>query len=256
MIEVLLVDDHILVRTAIELMLNADSEISVVGNACTGEEALEWLENASQVPQVVVMDIHMPGMGGVEASKRILKRYPNMKVIILTMHDEVPLPQQLLHLGVQGFLSKSCAAAEMVSAIKSVYQGKRYLSNDVANHIALSATMGEASPFEQLSQREMEIVMLTLQGATIPDMAQALMISPKTINTYRYRVHEKLRVRNDVELTRLARRYQLIEDPTDFLVNPESSSPPAKPRKKRHAQPLTDVAGLGSDNLPGPDPEQ
>ncbi|WP_306304459.1 response regulator [Methylogaea oryzae] len=210
MIDVLLVDDHELVRTAIEYLLNDSSGIRVVAVAGSGEEALELYPTVN--PHVVLLDVNMPGMGGVEASKRLFKRYPDAKIIALSVHDDGPLPQQLLHLGVQGYVSKSCPAAEMVSAIQMVQQGKRYLSADVASNIALSVLPGELAPFERLSQREMEVVMLTLQGTTIPDMAEILMISAKTVNTYRYRCYEKLGVKNDVELTRLALKYKLIND--------------------------------------------
>lgn len=210
MIEILLVDDHELVRTAIEHFLNNCSGFRVVAVAGSGEEALELMSTIR--PDIVLMDVNMPGMGGVEASKRLLKRFPTVKIIVLSVHDDGPLPQQLLQMGVQGYLSKSCPASEMVTGIQTVHQGKRYLSADVASKIAFSVMPGETAPFERLSQREMEIVMLILQGATITDMAQVLMLSSKTINTYRYRLYDKLGVKNDVELTRLALKYRLLSD--------------------------------------------
>ncbi|TAN51206.1 MAG: response regulator [Methylococcaceae bacterium] len=210
MIEILLVDDHALVRTAIEHFLNTSGGCRVVAVAGSGEEALELMSSVS--PQVVLMDVNMPGMGGVEACKRLLKRYPHAKIIVLSVHDDGPLPQQLLQMGVHGYLSKSCPATEMLTGIQMVHQGKRYLSADVASKIAFSVMPGETAPFERLSQREMEIVMLILQGATITDMSQVLMLSPKTVNTYRYRVYDKLGVKNDVELTRLALKYRLLSD--------------------------------------------
>ncbi len=211
MINVLLVDDHELVRTGIEHLLNDSSGISVIGVASTGEEAIECVERLQ--PDVVLMDINMPGIGGIEASRKLYQKHKNVKIIALSVHDDGPFPQHLLRVGAHGFISKHSPVKEMVNAIRIVNQGKRYLCADVANKLALSAIQGKpnASPFDTLSKREMEVVILTLQGKSIPEIAEMLMISPKTVNTYRYRVYEKVAVKNDVELTRLAVRHKLID---------------------------------------------
>ncbi len=211
MIHVLLVDDHELVRTGIEHLLNKTNGISVIGVASSGEEAIERV--AELGPDVVLMDINMPGIGGIEASRKIYQKFPDIKVIALSVHDDGPFPHHLLRVGAHGFISKSSPVTEMVNAIQIVHRGKRYLCTEVANNIALAAVPGNlSSPFEQLSQREMQVVILTLQGKSIQEIADMLLISPKTVNTYRYRVYEKLSVKNDVELTRLAIRYNLIND--------------------------------------------
>ena len=213
MIRILLVDDHELVRTGFEHLLNESPEISVIGVASSGEEAILQAEKLN--PDVVMMDIKMPGIGGIEASRKIFQKYPDMKIIALSAHDEGPFPQQLLKIGVRGFLSKSSTPDEMVAAIQRVMQGGRYLCPGVADKIALSSIMGESpSPFDSLSQRELQVVILTLQGKGIQEIAEMLLISPKTVNTYRYRVYDKLSAKNDVELTRLAIRYKLIEETT------------------------------------------
>jgi two-component system invasion response regulator UvrY len=212
MIKVLLVDDHILVRTGIEHLLEESSGINVVGVACSGEEALEQVKALK--PDVVLMDINMPGIGGIEASRKINQRHPEVKIIALSVYADGPFPHQLLSIGAHGYISKSCPPGELISAVWAVFNGKRYLSTDVANELALSTLPGNSnvSPFDQLSQRELQVVMMTLQGKSIQEMAEMLRISPKTVNTYRYRLYEKLGVKNDVELTRLSVKYKLIDD--------------------------------------------
>lgn len=212
MIRILLVDDHELVRTGIAALLNAAGNMAVVGIAQSGEEAVNQVVKLAA--DVVLMDVNMPGIGGIEACRRILKRDPDVKIIALSVHHDGPIPQQLLKLGVMGFISKNSTADEMVIAIKKVMAGKRYLCSEVANNIALHGLTGDAeSPFSKLSQREAEVVTLILQGKTIQEMSSMLVISDKTINTYRYRIYEKLQVKNDVELTRLAVKFShLIPD--------------------------------------------
>jgi len=206
MIRILLVDDHELVRTGIAALLNAADDLTVVAIAQSGEEAIEQVNLLSA--DVVLMDINMPGIGGVEACRRILRRDSKVKIIAISVHNDGPIPQQLLKIGVMGFISKGSSVEEMVLAIRKVMTGKRYLCTEVANNLALQGLPGNVeSPFEKLSQREAEVVNLILQGKSIQEMADMLVISPKTVNTYRYRLYEKLHVKNDVELTRLAVKF-------------------------------------------------
>ena len=209
MISVLLVDDHQLVRTGIQALLNADQEIQVVAVAESGEEAVERIGEIS--PDVILMDVSMPGIGGVEASRRILRQNPAAKIIGLSAYNDGPIPQQLLKLGVLGFISKSSSADEMICAIRKAVEGKRYLCNDVANNLAFQGLRDDhQSPFAKLSRREAEIVTLILQGKTIQEMAEILQISSKTVNTYRYRLYDKLNIKNDVELMRVAVKFGYI----------------------------------------------
>lgn len=210
MTRILLVDDHELVRTGLEALLNAADGITVVGVAQSGEEAVNKVGNL--VVDVVLMDINMPGIGGVEACRRILRHNSKVKIIALSVHNNGPIPQLLLKLGVMGFISKGSTLEEMIIAIRKVMSGKRYLCTEVANNLALQGMPDSLeSPFAKLSQREAEVVTLILQGKTIQEMADMLVLSDKTVNTYRYRLYEKLQVKNDVELTRLAVKYGFID---------------------------------------------
>ncbi len=208
--KVLLADDHELVRTGFEVLLNSFDDILVVAVCGSGEEAVELVDEL--LPDVVLMDIGMPGIGGVEACRRILKKQPDIKIIVVSVYNDGPLPQQLLKLGVKGFVSKGAKVDEMVEAIRQVMGGKRFLSADIAENLAFQRVDDDESPFTRLSQRESEVAELILQGKSIQEMAEILELSDKTINTYRYRLYEKLKVKNDVELTRLAVKYKRLEN--------------------------------------------
>jgi len=210
MINVLLVDDHELVRTGIEALLNDVEDIAVIGVAKSGEEAVDAVIELS--PDVVLMDVNMPGIGGVEACRRILHENAEVKIIALSVHNDGPIPHQLLKIGVLSFISKGSPVDEMVHAIRKVMEGKRYLCSEVANNLAFQGLPGSnESPFSILSPREAEVVTLILQGKTIKEMSEMLVLSDKTVNTYRYRLYGKLHVKNDVELIRLAIKFGYID---------------------------------------------
>lgn len=209
MIKILLADDHALVRTGIEALLNAVDDIEVVGVAMSGEEAVELAGKVA--PDIILMDVNMPGIGGLEACSQILKSKPDTKIIAISVCNDGPIPNRLFKLGVLGFVSKGSPLDEMIHAIRSVMDGRRYLCSEVTNNMKLHALNGEDSPFSKLSQRETEVAILILQGKSIPEMSDMLTLSDKTINTYRYRLYEKLNIKNDVELTRLAIRFNYID---------------------------------------------
>ena len=155
MINVLLVDDHELVRTGISRILMDERGIKVIGEANSGETALQFCRN--QTPDVVLMDMNMPGMGGMTATKRILHYCPEIKILALSVSCEEPVPTKVMQLGAAGFISKNAAPSEMVSAIRKVHAGERYISGEVAQKMAMSrVTSSNQNPFEELSDREMQ----------------------------------------------------------------------------------------------------
>ncbi len=209
-IRVVLVDDHELVRTGVRRILDDAAGITVVAEASSGEAAVAATNE--QKPDVVLMDIHMPGIGGIEATRKILRSHPKTKVIALTVHGDKPYAVQLLKGGAQGFLTKGCPAEEVVKAIRAVHAGQRYVGTDVAQELALALLPGaESSPFDTLSQREMQVLLMLTEGQSVQEISDRLCLSPKTISTYRYRLYDKLDVDNDVELIRMAISHGIIE---------------------------------------------
>jgi len=214
MINVLIVDNDELACTGIEGLLNAAEDINVVGIAKSGEEAVDTLA-ALQV-DIVLIEVNMPEIGGTGACRRILQYNPEVKIITLSVNNVGPIPPQLLNLGVLGFISKESPVNELINAIRKVMAGDRYLSSDVANNLAtLGLPSYHESPFSKLSRRESEVVNLILQGKSIKEMSQMLILSDKTVNTYRYRLYDKLNIKNDVQLTRLAIKFGHLD--TTFI---------------------------------------
>lgn len=212
MIRIMLVDDHRLVRAGLKRVLTEVADMEVVAEASTGEEALDLLRDIT--PDVVLMDINMPGIGGLEATRRLLQRSPAAKVIVVSMHLEEPYPSRMLAAGAAGYISKDSAADEVVTAIRRVHGGGHYVAADVAGNLAASLVKGPggASPFDQLSQRETQVMLMVTKGYSTQEISDRLHLSPKTVSTYRYRLFEKLGVGNDVELTRMAMRYGLLDE--------------------------------------------
>lgn len=211
MISVMLVDDHDLVRTGIRRLLSDVRGIRVDSEARSGEEALEMVRRKR--PDVVLMDVSMPGIGGMEATRKLTKTYPDLKVVVLTVHIDDPFPSRLLQAGAVGYLTKASSVDEMVQAIGDVAAGKRYICSEIAQSLALSMLPGgDDSPFDALSQREMQILLMLTQGEKPKGIAEKLHLSPKTISTYRYRLYEKLGVRNDAEMTRMSIRHGLMDE--------------------------------------------
>ncbi len=202
-----MVDDHDLVRMGITRMLADIPDIRVVGEASSGESALALARELK--PDVVLMDLRMPGIGGLEATRKLLRQQPDIKVVAVTICDEDPFPSRLLQAGAAGYLTKGACLDEMVKAIRHVMSGQRYLSTEIAQHLALKPFDSEAdrSPFDQLSEREMQIALMIVGCQKIQDISDKLFLSPKTVNTYRYRIFEKLAIHSDVELALLAVRH-------------------------------------------------
>ena len=212
MIKLLLVDDHDLVRTAIARMLSDSSDLKIIGEANSGEQAYSMVRELN--PDVVLMDIRMPGIGGLEVSRKIKQRFPDVKVIALSACEEEPFPTRLLQAGASGYLTKGACIDETIRAIRQVAAGNHYLSAAIAQQMALKAYDKKQlnSPFDQLSEREMQISLMIASGQKIQNISDLLCVSPKTVNTHRYRIFSKLEIENDVELALLAVRHNLVEN--------------------------------------------
>ncbi|MDA9832863.1 UvrY/SirA/GacA family response regulator transcription factor [Gammaproteobacteria bacterium] len=209
-IKVLIVDDHDLVRTGIKLMLSDVTGIRVVGEASSGENAID--QSKLLQPDVVLMDVRMPGMGGLEATKKLLRVCPNIRILIVTVCDSDLFPTRLMGAGAYGYITKDASMDEMIKAIRTVYQRQRYISQDIANQLAIKALTDKGEPvFDMLSERELQVSFKIIAGNRVQEIADELCLSPKTVNSYRYRIFEKLDIKNDVELTHLAIKHGLIE---------------------------------------------
>lgn len=210
MIRVLLVDDHAVVRMGFRLLLQSDVDIAVVGEADSGEAACQTYPELA--PDVVVMDLAMPGMGGLEALRRIRARHPQAKVLALSAHDDLMHARRVLQEGAFGFLSKRSAPETLLEAVSTVAAGRRYIEPDMAQKLALAEfDGGSRSPIDQLSEREFEVFVRLAGGATVQRIAQDLKLSASTVGTHLYNIKQKLNVVNQSELTLIAIRHGLIE---------------------------------------------
>lgn len=210
--KILVVDDHDLVRMGIVRMLADVAGFHVVGDAKSGEEAV--IQARALSPDVILMDVKMPGMGGLEATKKLLAAKPSIKIIAVTACDDDMYPTRLMQAGAVGYVTKGAEFSEIVNAIHKVIRGDLYMSNSIAQQLALrnfSGGANQASPFEKLSPRELQTAMLIANGQKVVDIANTFCVSPKTVNSYRYRIFEKLAINSDVELTLLAVKYNLLD---------------------------------------------
>ncbi|MBO0493847.1 MULTISPECIES: UvrY/SirA/GacA family response regulator transcription factor [unclassified Pseudomonas] len=210
MIRVLVVDDHDLVRTGITRMLADIDGLQVVGQAESGEESL--IKARELKPDVVLMDVKMPGIGGLGATTKLLRSHPDIKVVVVTVCEEDPFPTRLLQAGAAGYLTKGAGLAEMVQAIRLVFAGQRYISPQIAQQLAIKSFQPVSdSPFDALSEREIQIALMIVGCQKVQTISDKLCLSPKTVNTYRYRIFEKLTISSDVELTLLAVRHGMVD---------------------------------------------
>ncbi|AKP73280.1 two-component system response regulator [Piscirickettsia salmonis] len=209
MIKVLIVDDHELIRVGIKRLLSDVQGIEVIGEAESGEEALQFIRQSR--PDVVLMDVNMPGMGGLEATRRLLRIDQDIQVLAVTVYGGEPYPSRVLQAGAAGYITKGTNIDEMVRAIRKVHVGQRYISPDVAQQLALKHLTDDDTPFDQLSEREMQVMIMITSGQKVQEISDQLCLSPKTVNSYRYRLFEKLNVNSDVELTHLAIRHGMLD---------------------------------------------
>jgi two-component system invasion response regulator UvrY len=210
MIRVMLVDDHAVVRTGFRLLLQSQPELSVVAEAESGEAACQ--KYMELTPDVVVMDLAMPGMGGLEALRRIKARHAQARILALSAHDDPMHARRALQEGALGFLSKRSAPETLIEAVTTVAAGRRYLDVSLAQKLALAEIEGAAkSPIERLSEREFEVFIRLARGETVQRIADDLKLAASTVGTHLYNIKQKLDVTNQSELTLIAIRHGLIE---------------------------------------------
>ncbi len=208
-IDVMLVDDHAVVRMGFKMLLEADSDIKVVAEADSGENAIRTYMDCK--PNVVVMDITMPGMGGLEAIERILAKDSAARILVLSAHEDSVHPKRVLNAGAMGYLTKRSAAEELIKAIRTVAGGKKYIEANVAQQMAIQQLTGEQNPVDVLSDREFEVFMALAKGKTTNEIAEALFLSPRTVGTHLYNIKQKLNANNSAEIALIAMRSGLID---------------------------------------------
>ena len=213
-IRVYMVDDHALVRAGMRMILAGQADMEVVGEAGSGEVALPEIRRLK--PDVVLCDLHLPGISGLEVTERIVRGGHGIRVVVVSVMEEGPLPRKLLEAGASAYVGKGGDAAELVRAVREAARGSRYLAGGIARSFALSGIAEGASPFDVLSPRELEVALLLNQGMRQEQIARRLCLSAKTINTHKTRLFEKLAIRDGIALARLASRYGLV-DPANAL---------------------------------------
>jgi len=209
MIRIVLVDDHALMRTGLRLIIEKQPDMEVLGEAEDGDPGLTLIRRLQ--PEVALVDLHMPRVSGIEVTERVRRTKLTTRVIILTMAGDSPFPRRLLEAGASGYLTKGCPAEELLKAIRQVADGRRYLSADVAQQLALGSLGSSDTPFAGLSTRELEVAMMLAQGLSAKQIGQRLKLSDKTVSTYKYRLFEKLAIDNVVTLAHLATLHGLME---------------------------------------------
>ncbi len=208
-INVMLVDDHAVVRMGFKMLLESASEIKVIAEAENGENAIKnYMEFK---PDVVVMDITMPGIGGMEAIDRILAKDSNAKILVLSAHEDSVHPKRVLNAGAMGYLTKRSAAEELIKAIRTVASGKKYIEAIIAQQMAIQQLSGEQNPVDVLSEREFEVFMSLAKGKTTNEIAETLFLSPRTVGTHLYNIKQKLNANNSAEIALIAMRSGLID---------------------------------------------
>jgi len=208
-INVMLVDDHAVVRMGFKMLLESDVDIKVIAEAESGEQAVKLF--VEHHPDVIVMDITMPGIGGLEAIERIMAKDSSAKILVLSAHEDSVHPKRVLNAGAMGYLTKRSAAEELIKAIRTVASRKRYLEASVAQQMAIQQLSGEMNPVDVLSDREFEVFIALAKGKTTNEIADTLCLSPRTVGTHLYNIKQKLNAGNSAEIALIAMRSGLIE---------------------------------------------
>lgn len=211
MIKVLLADDHSIVRAGLRRIVEESGDMQVIAEAADGREAIEQVHKTS--PDVAIIDISMPGLDGLEVISQLKLYYPDLPLLILTMHEEGQYVVRAIEAGAMGYITKQSAPEQLVKAIRKVFSGHRYLTDEGTEALALSVARGARgqSPLDSLSMRELQVLRRLAMGHTNREIAQAYSISIKTVDTYRFRLLKKLNLRNNAELSRFAIQNNLID---------------------------------------------
>ena len=208
-LNVLLVDDHSVVRMGFKMLIDSEKDMQVIAEAETGEEGIIKFQEIK--PDVVVMDITMPGIGGLEAIERIIAKDKNAKILVLSAHEDSVHPKRVLSAGAIGYLTKRSAAEELINAIRTVGSGKKYIESTVAQQLAITQLSGENDPTEVLSDREFEVFISLAKGKSTNEIADTMCLSPRTVGTHLYNIKQKLNANNSAEIALIAMRCGLLE---------------------------------------------
>jgi two-component system, NarL family, invasion response regulator UvrY len=209
-VNIVLVDDHAVVRAGVKRLLEQETSFDVIGEAESGEKAYQLFNELK--PDVMVMDLSMPGMGGLEAIRRILMRHERAKILVLSMHEDLSFANQALKLGVKGYLIKNALADDLVKSIEMISKGEVFLSDEIAKKMAMQSISGDRDPIHELSAREFEIFRLLAEGFEIDAIAETLNISSKTVSNYQTMIKQKLNINTPVELIRYAIKAGVIKN--------------------------------------------
>lgn len=207
-IGVMLVDDHAVVRMGFRLLIDGAPDMHVVAEAPSGEEAMRRMEEAR--PDVVVMDISMPGIGGLEAVRRILAREPGARILVLSAHEDTMHARRTLKAGAAGYLTKRSAAEELIRAIRDVARGATFLEPQIAQQLALRQVSDAREPLDTLSETEFKVFLALARGQSVQHIASVMSVSPRTVGTHLYNIKHKLAASNSAELALIAMRAGLL----------------------------------------------
>lgn len=208
-LNVLLVDDHSVVRMGFKMLIDSEKDMQVIAEAETGEDGI--IKFQEMKPDVIVMDITMPGIGGLEAIERIIAKDKNAKILVLSAHEDSVHPKRVLSAGAIGYLTKRSAAEELINAIRTVGSGKKYIESSVAQQLAITQLSGENDPTEVLSDREFEVFISLAKGKSTNEIADTMCLSPRTVGTHLYNIKQKLNANNSAEIALIAIRCGLLE---------------------------------------------
>ncbi len=209
-IRVMLVDDQELVRSGLARIINDESDMDVIAQADSGEEAIRLLDDIT--PDVIIMDVKMSGMGGMEATQRIMRTHPENRIIAMSSLEVGLIPTRMLRAGAVAFITKCISVQEMLRSVRLVHGGERYITPRIATQLALNPfNEPKKTPFDVLSERELQIALMLIDCHKVNKISDHLCLSPKTVYSYRYRIFEKLGLNSDVELTILAVKHGLSD---------------------------------------------